>query len=94
MIPCEPLNDLIFLTQRMEEDDSIIIKPDTHKKPTLVGDVIAVGPNVKDARIVEGAAVLMGKYAGSIVEVPLSGGREAEVRVVREEEILGIWTGE
>ena len=92
-----PLHDRVLI-QRIEEEQQArggIIIPDTAKEKPQQGKVIATG----DGKINEdgtrrpldvkpGDQVLFGKYSGSEVKID-----DEEYLIMREEEILGIFTG-
>ena len=92
-----PLHDRVLI-QRIDEAEQVrggIIIPDTAKEKPQQGKVIATG----DGKINEdgtrrpldvkpGDQVLFGKYSGSEVKID-----DDEYLIMREEEILGIFTG-
>jgi len=89
-----PLHDRV-LVRRIEADEKTaggIIIPDTAKEKPQEGEVIAVGPGVRDERgelspldVKAGDRVLFGKWSGS--EVTLDG---EELLIMKESDILGI----
>ena len=89
-----PLGDRI-LVRRVEEDAKTpggIIIPDTAKEKPQQGEVLAVGPGVrdKDGRRLEpelkaGQKVLFGKWSGS--EVRIDG---EDLLIMKESDVLGV----
>src|SRR5438270_10263120 len=91
------LHDRVVI-RRITETESVrggIIIPDTAKEKPQEGIVIAVGTGKFEKgqtiplAVKEGDRVLFGKYAGSEIKIG-----DDEVLILREEEILGILTGE
>ena len=90
----QPLGDRVLL-KRNEEDEQVkggIIIPDTAKEKPLAAEVVAVGPGKvnKDGKQVPvevsvGNTVLVGKYAGTEVEID-----GEEFVIASEDDILGI----
>jgi chaperonin GroES len=92
-----PLHDRVVI-RRIAETESIrggIIIPDTAKEKPQEGVVIAVGTGKYEKgqtvplAVKEGDRVLFGKYAGSEIKIG-----DEELLILREEEILGILTGD
>ena len=92
-----PLHDRVVI-RRITEAETMrggIIIPDTAKEKPQEGVVIAVGTGKYDKgqtiplAVKEGDRVLFGKYAGTEIKIG-----DEEVLILREEEILGILTGE
>ena len=89
-----PLGDRV-LVKRVEEEEKTkggIIIPDTAKEKPQEGEVIAVGPGVRDddgdyvALDVEpGDRILFGKWSGT--EVKLDG---QDLLIMKESDILGV----
>lgn len=89
-----PLSDRI-LVRRVEADEQVqggIIIPDTAKETPQEAEVIAVGPGKRNeqgdviALIVQpGEKVLIGKYAGTEIEIDGD-----EFVIVNEDDVLGI----
>ena len=92
-----PLHDRI-LVRRIDSEARTtggVIIPDTAQEKPMQGEVIAVGPGVRDddgeripLEVKEGDQVLLGKYAGT--EVKFEG---EELVIVKESDIFGIVTG-
>ena len=92
-----PLHDRVVI-RRIAEAETVrggIIIPDTAKEKPQEGVVIAVGTGKYEKgqpiplAVKEGDRVLFGKYAGTEIKIG-----DEEVLIVREEEILGILSGE
>ncbi|PYP89828.1 MAG: co-chaperone GroES [Candidatus Angelobacter sp. Gp1-AA117] len=92
-----PLHDRVVI-RRITETESVrggIIIPDTAKEKPQEGVVIAAGTGKFEKgqtiplAVKEGDRVLFGKYAGSEIKIG-----DEELLILREEEILGILTGE
>ena len=89
-----PLQDRIVV-RRLEEDEKTaggIIIPDTAKEKPMQGEVIAVGPGVRDETgkllpldVKKGDRVLFGKWSGT--EVKIDG---EEFAIMKESDIFGI----
>jgi chaperonin GroES len=89
-----PLQDRV-LVRRIEEEEKTaggIIIPDTAKEKPMQGEVIAVGPGVRDEAgklvpldVKKGDRVLFGKWSGS--EVKIDG---EELAIMKESDIFGI----
>jgi chaperonin GroES len=92
-----PLHDRVVV-RRIEEETKTaggIIIPDTAKEKPMQGDVIAVGPGVRDESgklvpldVKQGDRVLFGKWSGS--EVKIDG---EELSIMKESDIFGIIEG-
>ena len=90
-----PLHDRVVV-RRIEEDKKTaggIIIPDTVKEKPMQGEVIAVGPGVRDeSRRGHGRphrhAVLFGKWSGT--EVKIDG---EELAIMKESDIFGVIEG-
>ena len=89
-----PLHDRVVIRRLNAEEKSAggIIIPDTVQEKPMEGEIIAVGPGMRDeqGRIVAldvkaGERVLFGKWSGS--EVKLDG---EELLIMKESDILGI----
>ena len=92
-----PLRDRILVERIEEQEQTIggIIVPDTAKEKPQQGRVVAVGKgrvndqgDVFPLDVKEGDTVLFGKYAGT--EITVAG---TEYLILREEEVLGVFTG-
>ena len=91
-----PLHDRV-LVKRIDEAEQVrggIIIPDTAKEKPQQGEVVAAGEGkVRDdgtrqkLDVKPGDRVLLGKYSGSEVKID-----EQEYLIMREDEILGIFT--
>ena len=89
-----PLHDRVVV-RRIEDDTKTkggIIIPDTAKEKPMQGEVIAVGPSVRDDSgkltpldVKAGDRVLFGKWSGT--EVKIDG---EEFAIMKESDILGI----
>ena len=89
-----PLHDRVVV-RRIEDDTKTkggIIIPDTAKEKPVQGEVIAVGPSVRDDSgkltpldVKAGDRVLFGKWSGT--EVKIDG---EEFAIMKESDILGI----
>ncbi|MFN4281900.1 MAG: co-chaperone GroES [Alphaproteobacteria bacterium] len=89
-----PLHDRV-LVRRIEEDQRTaggIIIPDTAKEKPSQGEVIAVGPGVRDEQgqvtpldVKVGDRILFGKWSGT--EVKIDG---EELLIMKESDILGV----
>jgi chaperonin GroES len=92
-----PLHDRIVV-KRLEEDGKSaggIIIPDTAKEKPARGQVLAVGPGVRDESgkinapdVKLGDIVLFGKWSGA--EVAIDG---ADLLIMKESDILGVVEG-
>ena len=93
-----PLHDRV-LVRRIEAEEKTpagIIIPDTAKEKPIEGEVLAVGPGVRDETgavrpldVKPGDRVLFGKWAGTEV---LIGGEER--LILKESDILGVVEGD
>ena len=89
-----PLGDRV-LVKRVEEEEKTkggIIIPDTAKEKPQEGEVIAVGPGVRDddgyygaLDVKAGDRILFGKWSGT--EVKLDG---KDLLIMKESDILGV----
>ncbi len=89
-----PLHDRV-LVRRIEEEEktaSGIIIPDAAKDKPMEGEIIAVGPGVRDENgalqaldVKAGDRILFGKWSGT--EVKMDG---EELIVMKESDIMGI----
>ena len=92
-----PLHDRVVV-KRLEEDAKSaggIIIPDTVKEKPMRGEVVAVGPGVRDENgkinapdVKAGDTVLFGKWSGT--EVKIDGD---ELLIMKESDILGVIEG-
>jgi len=92
-----PLHDRVVL-KRLEEDTKSaggIIIPDTVKEKPMRGEIIAVGPGLRDESgkinapdVKAGDIVLFGKWSGT--EVKIDG---EDLLIVKESDILGVIEG-
>lgn len=89
-----PLKDRVLIKRRDQEDRSPggIIIPDTAKEKPIEGEVLAVGPGIRDDNgtihpldVKVGDRVLFGKWGGT--EIKLEG---QEYIVLKEQDIMGI----
>ena len=93
-----PLGDRVLI-KRVEEEAKTkggIIIPDTAKEKPQEGEVIAVGPGLRDDAgklqpldVVPGDKILFGKWSGS--EVKLDG---QDLLIMKESDILGVLEAE
>ncbi len=89
-----PLHDRV-LVRRIEEEEktaSGIIIPDAAKEKPMEGEIIAVGPGVRDENgalqaldVKAGDRILFGKWSGT--EVKMDG---EELLIMKESDIMGI----
>lgn len=94
MTSIRPLHDRV-IARRTEQDEKTaggIIIPDTAKEKPIQGEVVAVGPGVRDDSgkpipldVKVGDTILFGKWAGT--EVKLDG---EELLVLKESDIIGV----
>lgn len=92
-----PLHDRVVV-KRLEEDGKSaggIIIPDTAKEKPMRGEVVAVGPGVRDESgklnapdVKAGDTVLFGKWTGT--EVKIDGD---DLLIMKESDILGVIEG-
>jgi len=90
----KPLADRL-LVRRLEEEEVMkggIIIPDTAKEKPQEAEVVAAGPGKRDddgklvaLEVAVGQRILLGKYAGTEVEVA-----GEEYLIIREDDVLGI----
>ena len=93
-----PLHDRV-LVRRVEEENKTrggVIIPDTAKEKPMQGEVLAVGPGVRDEGgqlvapdVKPGDRVLFGKWSGT--EVRLDG---EELLIMKESDIMGVLEGD
>jgi len=89
-----PLGDRVLI-KRVEEEQKTkggIIIPDTAKEKPQEGEVIAVGPGVRDDHgkinpldVRKGDRILFGKWSGS--EIKLEG---EDLLIMKESDVLGV----
>ena len=89
-----PLGDRV-LVKRVEEEEKTkggIIIPDTAKEKPQEGEVVAVGPGVRDEdgkhvalELKAGDRILFGKWSGT--EVKIDG---ADLIIMKESDVLGV----
>jgi chaperonin GroES len=89
-----PLHDRVFV-KRVEEEQKTkggIIIPDTAKEKPMQGEVLAVGPGVRNDKgelvaldVQVGDRILFGKWSGT--EVKIDGD---ELLIMKESDIMGI----
>ena len=87
-----------MVVRRIEEDKKTaggIIIPDTVQEKPMQGEVVAVGPGVRDERgkivpldVKKGDHVLFGKWSGT--EVKIDG---EELAIMKESDIFGVIDG-
>jgi chaperonin GroES len=92
-----PLHDRVVL-KRLEEDSKSaggIIIPDTVKEKPMRGEIVAVGPGLRDESgkitaldVKAGDIVLFGKWSGN--EVKIDG---EDLLIMKESDILGVIEG-
>jgi chaperonin GroES len=92
-----PLHDRVVL-KRLEEDAKSaggIIIPDTVKEKPMRGEIVAVGPGLRDEHgkinapdVKAGDIVLFGKWSGT--EVKIDG---EDLLIMKESDILGVIEG-
>jgi len=92
-----PLHDRVVV-RRLEEENKTaggIIIPDTAKEKPMQGEVIAVGPGLRDENgklvpldVRKGDRVLFGKWSGT--EVKIDG---EELAIMKESDIFGVIEG-
>ncbi len=73
---CLPLKNLVLVKPDPLEENisgSMLLMPDCSKKPSQVGTVIKVGPEVKDPELVEGARVIWSLFTGMEVSLDKEG---------------------
>ena len=89
-----PLQDRVLI-RRIEQDEKTaggIIIPDTAKEKPMEGEVVAIGPGVRDEvgklhalDVKKGDRVLFGKWSGT--EVKLDG---EDLMIMKEADIMGV----
>jgi chaperonin GroES len=92
-----PLHDRV-LVRRVDEDEKTpggIIIPDTAKEKPMQGEILSVGPGVRNEKgeivpleVKKGDIVLFGKWSGT--EVKIDG---EDLMIMKESDILGIVEG-
>ena len=92
-----PLHDRV-LVKRVEEEQKTkggIIIPDTAKEKPMQGEVLAVGPGVRDDKgnlvaldVKPGDWILFGKWSGTEVKI-----EDEEVLIMKESDLLGVLEG-
>lgn len=96
-MPFRPLHDRVVVRRLAQEEKSRggIIIPDTAKEKPQEGEVIAVGPGVRDEQgrlhpldVKPGDRVVFGKWSGS--EIKLDGD---DLLVLKESDIIGVHEG-
>lgn len=82
-----PLGDRLVIKQVVAEETtkSGIVLPGQAKEKPQEATVVAVGKDVKEESLKEGATVIYSKYAGNNVTVD-----EEEFIIVKEEDILAV----
>ncbi len=92
----KPLKDRVLIKRIDQEEKSPggIIIPDTAKEKPVEGEVLAVGPGIRDDKgelhaldLKAGDRVLFGKWGGS--EVKIDG---EEYVIMKESDVLGVLT--
>lgn len=80
-----PLKDRVLIRRSSAETKtkSGLIIPDNAQEKPIQGEVLAIGPEVKDLE--PGNVVLFGKYSGSEIH-----NAEDEVLLIKAEDILGV----
>ena len=93
----EPLHDRVVIRRVDEEATTAggIIIPDTVKEKPMQGEVIAVGPGIRNEQghlipldVKTGDRILFGKWSGTEVKID-----EEELLIMKESDILGILDG-
>ena len=89
-----PLHDRV-LVRRIEEEEKTaggIIIPDTAKEKPMEGEILAVGPGVRNEQgaltpldVKKGDRILFGKWSGT--EVTMNG---EELIIMKESDVMGI----
>jgi len=92
-----PLHDRVLVRRVEDESKSTggIIIPDTAKEKPMEGEVIAVGPGLRDEKgeytpldVKVGDRILFGKWSGT--EVKMDG---EELLIMKESDIMGVLEG-
>ena len=92
-----PLQDRILVRRLQEEEKTKggIIIPDTAKEKPMQGEVLAVGPGVRDEKgelvpldVKPGDRILFGKWSGT--EVKIDG---EDLLIMKESDIFGVVEG-
>lgn len=79
----KPLQDIVVLRPREVKTTSAIIVPDAYARPSYVGEVVEVGPDVEEISV--GQRVLYAPFRGTTV----SQGDE-NVLLIAESEIVAV----
>ncbi|MBI4185277.1 MAG: co-chaperone GroES [Proteobacteria bacterium] len=92
-----PLHDRVLVRPVEQEEKTVggIIIPDTAKEKPMQGEVLAVGPGVRNEKgelvpldVKAGDRILFGKWSGS--EVKIDG---EDLMIMKESDILGVIEG-
>ena len=92
-----PLQDRVLVRRLASEEKTVggIVIPDTAKEKPIEGEVVAVGPGLRDKdgtlhppAVAVGDRVLFGKWSGT--EIKLDG---EELVVMKESDIFGVLAG-
>ncbi len=90
----KPLSDRVLVkpVEKVEQNKSGIIIPDTAKEKPQEGEVIATGPGKRDEQgklipmdVKSGDKILYGKYSGTEVKM-----NDEEYLIMHQDDILGI----
>lgn len=93
----KPLHDRVVVRRVAEEATTAggIIIPDTVKEKPMQGEVIAVGPGIRNEKgnllaldVKAGDRILFGKWSGTEVKID-----DEELLIMKESDILGILDG-
>ena len=84
MIHLEPFGERIIIRQNRVEQIGSIIVPESTKDKSIVGVVVAVGPEAVWTKV--GETVLFGHHAGFKLPTDLEGYRDC--RLMNEEDLL------
>ena len=89
-----PLHDRV-LVRRVEEEEKTsrgIIIPDTAKEKPMEGQVVAVGPGLRDddgklqpLDVKKGDRILFGKWSGTEIKI-----NDEELMIMKESDIMGV----
>ncbi len=92
-----PLHDRVVV-RRLESDEKTaggIIIPDTAKEKPMEGEVVAVGPGLRDESgsyieldVKEGDCILFGKWSGTETKIG-----DEELLIMKESDIMGVMEG-
>ena len=92
-----PLHDRVVIRRIDGEEKTVggIIIPDTAKEKPQQGEVVAVGPGVRDdggkiipLELKEGDRVLFGKWSGTEVKID-----QEELLIMKESDVMGVLEG-